>query len=148
MGSIAFAELNMELEAIKIILAWITALNIVLLSVIYPLRKYATKRKLTKAHPICRCNHFLRKVHVPLGLLTIPLTFLHCRFSSQKLGLNMGTICLAFLFLLLLTYVLKRQLKSKWIFLHRIFTGLLWVVLLAHIVIDTERIRQFLLKLF
>lgn len=148
MGGVAPVGLDMELETIKIILAWITALNIVLLSIIYPLRKYVAKRKFVKAHPLCRLNRFLRKIHIPLGVLTIPLTFLHCRLSSYKLGLNMGTICLVFLLLLLTTYVLRKPLKGKWMFLHRFFTGLLWIVLLMHIVLDTERIRIFILELF
>lgn len=133
---------------IDTIIAWVTMLGIFLLSIIYPLRKYCTSRKLPVSHLLCRINRFLRKIHKPLGVLIIPITFLHCRFSTQKLGLNFGTLCLVLLVILLFTYLLRKVLKGRWMKLHRAFTTALWIIVTIHIVFDTERISELIMKYF
>lgn len=137
----------MPYEIIRIVIAWITAAGIMLLSVIYPMRIYGQKHRLRPEHPISKVNKCLRRIHKPLGVMIIPITFLHCRFSSQKLGLNMGTFLLVMLVLLLLTYLFRKPLKGRWMKLHRGFTVLLWLLLIAHILIDTERINNLIIGL-
>ncbi|MDD3140768.1 MAG: hypothetical protein PHX08_17605 [Lachnospiraceae bacterium] len=138
----------MSYEIARIIIAWITAIGIMLLSIIYPMRIYVQKYRLRPEHPISKANKFLRKIHKPLGVVIIPFTFLHCRFSSQKMGFNMGTFLLVLLALLLLNYSCRKLLRSKWIKLHRGLTVLLWSLLIAHILIDTKRINSFIAGLF
>lgn len=130
-------------DILPIVIAWIIATGVFLLSVIYPMRIYI-KHKLQVNHPISKANKFLRKIHKPLGVVIIPLTFLHCRFSSQKLGLNIGTALLFILVLLLLSYFFRKLLKSKWMGLHRSLTLALWVLLIVHIIFDTERINDYM----
>ena len=133
---------------IEIVIAWLDAAGILLLSVIYPLRLYCQKKKLRPTHPVYRLNRSLRTIHKPLGILIIMLTFFHCRLSSQKLGPNMGTALLILLVLLLLTYAFRKFLKGKWMAMHRWLTAALWFLLIAHIIIDTERINTFMMKPF
>lgn len=137
----------MEFEWIKISVAWLTALVMMLLSVIYPMRLYCQKKKHSPEHRLFKINRCLRKIHKPLGIVVIPLTFLHCRFSAQSLGMNMGTILLILLFLLLFTYVFRAVLKGKWMLLHRSLTIILWVVTTTHILWDTKRMNDFMSQL-
>lgn len=122
-------------DTLNLILAWLPALCVSLLSVIYPLRIICKKRQLPPSNLLCRINGFLRKIHKHLGMLVILFAFIHCRVSSQKLGLNSGTLCLIVLVLLALTYLFRKSLKRSWLLLHRWLTVLLLVVIVLHILI-------------
>lgn len=125
----------MFFDFLNLFFAWLPAVLILLLSVIYPLRLYIRRKQLPPNNLIFKVNKLLRKVHKKLGVLAIALTFLHCRISSQKLGMNTGTICLVFLIFLWCTYIFRKQLKRKWIVLHRLITVALVLTLIAHILI-------------
>lgn len=125
----------MFFDFLNLFFAWLPAVLILLLSVIYPLRLYIRRKQLPPNNLIFKVNKLLRKVHKELGVLAIALTFLHCRISSQKLGMNIGTICLVFLIFLWCTYIFRKQLKRKWIVLHRLITVALVLTLIAHILI-------------
>lgn len=125
----------MFFDILNLFFAWLPAVLILLLSVIYPLRLYIRRKQLPSNNLIFKVNKLLRKIHKELGVLAIALTFLHCRISSQKLGMNTGTICLVFLILLWCTYIFRKQLKRKWIVLHRLITATLVLTLIAHILI-------------
>lgn len=125
----------MFFDFLNLFFAWLPAVLILLLSVIYPLRLYIRRKQLPPNNLIFKVNKLLRKVHKELGVLAIALTFLHCRISSQKLGMNIGTICLVFLIFLWCTYIFRKQLKRKWIVLHRLITVTLVLTLIAHILI-------------
>lgn len=125
----------MFFDFLNLFFAWLPAVLILLLSVIYPLRLYIRRKQLQPNNLIFKVNKLLRKVHKGLGVLAIALTFLHCRISSQKLGMNIGTICLVLLILLWCTYFLRKKLKMKWIVSHRYLTFILILVLIAHILI-------------
>lgn len=125
----------MFFDFLNLFFAWLPSVLILLLSVIYPLRLYIKRKQLPPKNLIFKVNKLLRKVHKKLGVLAIALTFLHCRFSSQKLGINIGTICLVLLILLWCTYIFRKQLKRKWIVLHRLITVSLVLTLIAHILI-------------
>lgn len=125
----------MFFDFLNLFFAWLPAVLILLLSVIYPLRLYIRRKQLPPNNLIFKVNKLLRKIHKVLGVLAIALTFLHCRISSQKLGMNIGTICLVFLIFLWCTYIFRKQLKRKWIVLHRLITATLVLTLIAHILI-------------
>lgn len=125
----------MFFDFLNLFFAWLPAVLILLLSVIYPLRLYIRQKQLPPNNLIFKVNKLLSKVHKELGVLAIALTFLHCRISSQKLGMNIGTICLVFLIFLWCTYIFRKQLKRKWIVLHRLITVTLVLTLIAHILI-------------
>lgn len=122
-------------DFINLFFAWILMVLIFLLVIIYPLRLCNRHKRPSSFDLISRTNRFLRKVHKELGIVAIILTFLHCRVSSQKLGINTGTICLLLLLLLWCTYLLRKQLRKQWIILHRLLTVCLVVTLIAHILI-------------
>lgn len=106
--------------------AWISTVFILLLLILYPLKIYF---KTTKARFI------LNKIHKPLGIIVIPLIFFHCRFSSQNIALNTGTICLFIVILLFFTYIFRKKLKKFWIKFHRILAIILLITLFSHIYI-------------
>lgn len=133
---------------IEAIIAWLMAAGVLLASVIYPLRRICAARRLPTSHPLCRVYHALRTLHKPLGVCMIPLTFLHCRLSSQKLGINLGTLCLLLLVTLFITYAIRKLLKGRWLRLHRALTATLWMLITLHIFIDTERIREYFMVYF
>lgn len=119
----------------NMVLAWIPAVFLFLLMVIYPLRLYIRYSKQTKINFCFKVNRFLRKIHKVLGILTIGFTFLHCRISSQKLGFNTGTICLVLLIFIACTYFFRKYFKKKWMAFHRYLTVILVITLIAHILI-------------
>lgn len=125
----------MRFEFTNLFFAWLPAICILLLTIIYPIRIFYNHKRLLKTSMIFKANKYLRKIHKQLGILTIIFTFIHCRISSQKLGLNIGTICLSFLLILLATYIFRKQLKKYWISIHRLVTVLLIIILVLHILL-------------
>lgn len=134
------------MEGFNLILAWTITLILFLLSIIYPLRKFCRKRKLNSKHPLRKLDRILRILHEPLGILVIALTFLHCKLSEQKLGVNLGTICLFLLIILFAQYIFRAKLKSSWLKHHRQTTLILWGVTFFHIIVDTERIQRIVMN--
>lgn len=126
---------GLMIERLNIFFAWLLSVCILGLSIIYPLRLYCHKKKLNTTSCIYRANKFLRKIHKFLGIVVIWMTLLHCRLSSQHFGMNTGTICLFISLLILCTYLFRKRFKSKWLLLHRNLTGLLWLLIIAHIVL-------------
>ena len=122
-------------DFMTVLLAWLPAIFIIALSIIYPLRLYCQWKSLPQSSPLVRANRFLRKIHKEMGITVIFLTLLHCRTSSQKLGANIGTFCLILLFLLWFSYLLRKQLKKNWIILHRILTAILFSLLVLHVLV-------------
>lgn len=125
-------EENCMKEILNIFFAWLVSICVLGLSIIYPLRLYCQKKKLNTNSFICRINRFFRRIHKSLGIAVIFITLLHCRFSSQHFGLNTGTICFWILLLILCTYLFRKNLKRKWILLHRELTALLWLLIILH----------------
>lgn len=125
----------MYYDYLNLSLAWILMVLILLLVIIYPLRLCNRYKQLSSFKFFLKANKILRKVHKELGILAIIFTFLHCRISSQKLGINTGTICLLLLMFLWCSYLLRKQLKKQWIILHRFLTVCLVITLIAHILI-------------
>lgn len=122
---------------ISIRFAWI---SIVLL--IFTALKYITRRSGNYS-----INYFFRKYHICAGILMIITSFLHGIFSgndimtsfediqiaSKFFTLNLGTLCFIVTLFLWLTYLLRRQLKKRWMIFHRGLTVLLILLTVLHI---------------
>ena len=117
--------------------AWI---SIALL--IFTALKYITRRSGNYS-----INSFFRKYHIWAGLLMIitgfphgifagneiTTTFEYMRIASKFFTLNLGTACFIVTLLLWLTYLLRRQLKKRWMIFHRGLTVLLILLTVLHI---------------
>ena len=119
---------------LNMILLWFVTLCIVLLSLNYPVRKYCQRRCPASRDISYKGYRFLRKSHRVLGILTIILTFLHCRLSSAGPGMNIGKISFLILLLMFIIHLFRNTMKKKWIILHRMLAVLLWVTIIVHIV--------------
>lgn len=133
MSSFIIRGVNCMKEILNIFFAWLLSTFILVLSIIYPLRLYCQKKKLNTNSFIYRINRFFRRIHKSLGIAVIFITLLHCRLSSQHFGLNTGTICFLISLLILCTYF-RKNLRRKWILLHRELTVLLWLLIILHII--------------
>ena len=117
--------------------AWI---SIALL--IFTALKYITRRSGNYS-----INSFFRKYHIGAGLLMIITGFLHGIFSGNEITttfedmqiaskfftLNLGTVCFIVTLFLWITYLLRRQLKKRWMIFHRGLTVLLILLTALHI---------------
>lgn len=119
----------------SIILGYILTFCFLLLSILYPVRLYCQKHKLTQTSKLYNFKEFLHNIHKPLGIASVVLTTLHCIISSQHPALNSGTLCLILVLLILFTYLLRKILKRKWLKYHRILTAILWFTILTHIIL-------------
>ena len=119
---------------LNMILPWFVTLCIVLLSLNYPVRKYCQRHCPASRDISYKGYRFLRKSHRVLGILTIILTFLHCRLSSAGPGMNIGKISFLILHALSQSHLFRNTMKKKWIILHRMLAVLLWVTIIVHIV--------------
>lgn len=84
-------------------------------------------------------NGGLRAVHKPMGFAVIATGLMHGIFLIVKhpnaiIGNVFGALLVAAIVLLAVTYILRKKLKSKWFLLHRIFSILVAVLLIVHIV--------------
>lgn len=125
------------------ILAWLSAIFTVLLAL-----KYITR--ISRHHQL---NCLFRKSHKQLGVLMIITALLHGVLASNKetttlfdmqfmpklFTLNLGTICLFVSLLLALTYMFRKKLKKRWMFLHRVLTVILLILLVLHVHEEIER---------
>lgn len=85
-------------------------------------------------------NLLLRKTHIPFGIAAIVLGAVHGLFflieHPQKIaGNSTGIVLWALTCFLALTYVLRKKLKAKWFFLHRLLSVLFILLLIVHIVV-------------
>lgn len=92
-------------------------------------------------------NKFFHKIHIPFGVLMLITGILHgilagnpssatlsdFTFAPVLFTLNWGTACLVLMVGLALTYLLRKQLKKKWMIAHRVLTVALIAVLVLHI---------------
>ncbi len=128
------------------ILAWLAAIFTVLLALKYIARK-SKKRQV---------NRLFSKFHKHLGILMITTGLLHgvlagnqkttnlfdMQFMAKLFTLNLGTVCLFVALLLALTYMFRKKLKKRWMFLHRVLTVILLVLLVLHVHEEIERQHQ------
>lgn len=76
----------------------------------------------------------LRKIHIPVGAATILLGLYHAIYASIKHGfsLNWGTAAMIFFLLGFLSWVFRKQLKRRWIVLHRFTTLIATMCMMIH----------------
>lgn len=97
------------------------------------------KHELPKDHPLPTPNYYLHKWHKLLAVLLVGFTFLHYRFSSQKLGLNWRTCRLIIIVLLFFNFIHVKKRKKSWTKGHRILTVVFCAVLLRLIIVISIR---------
>lgn len=117
--------------------AWI---SIALL--IFTALKYVTRRRGTAS-----INRFFRKYHILAGILMIITSFLHGIFAGNEITttfkdmqiaskfftVNLGTACFVVTLLLWFTYLLRKQLKKRWMIFHKGLTVLLILLIVVHV---------------
>lgn len=119
---------------ISMILAWCAVVCVCLTAVRYLVRISKNQR----------WNRLFHKLHIPTGLLALGFGLAHGLLAGNFPGskvllgpvlftLNWGSLCFVLLFLLLLSYLLRKQLKKAWMPIHRVLTVLLVAVLAVHL---------------
>lgn len=117
--------------------AWISIALLIFISLKYIARKSGKQS----------INKFFKKYHILTGILMIITVSMHgifagneitttiedIRIASKFFTLNLGTICFVIILALLSTYLLRRQLKKKWIIFHQGLTVLLLILVVLHI---------------
>ena len=63
----------------------------------------------------------------------ITTTFKDMQIASKFFTLNLGTACFIVTLFLWLTYLLRRQLKKRWMIFHRGLTALLILLTVLHV---------------
>jgi len=119
-----------------IVLARINLVIIILLSVIYILRKIIQKNFDKTGGFINTLNRLLRQYHKTMGVFAIILGLVHGLLSSDNVfTLNLGTCSWLFLVLLGASWYYKLKLKRKgWMYYHQILAVLFISTLFFHIV--------------
>jgi len=116
---------------LNIIFAWIATLSVLLLSIVYILRKISWKNK---EGSLFKWNQKLRKYHKEIGMVAIFSSVVHGFYSSFKiLSWNKGTFAWLLIILLGLGYMVRRNLKGKWAKSHRLMALMVWILLVLHI---------------
>lgn len=119
-----------------IVLARINLIIVILLSVIYILRKIVQKNFNKTEGVINTLNSFLRQYHKTMGIFAIIVGLVHGLLSSDDIfTLNLGTCSWFFLVLLGASWYYKSKLKRKsWMHYHRILVILFISTLFFHVV--------------
>ena len=84
-----------------------SAVLVLLLELLYPLRRLARKQEPKEGGALAIAYKVLRKVHIAIGILVIPVVFCHCSLATRAAGRQslFGAALLVLLLLLALTYV-------------------------------------------
>jgi hypothetical protein len=122
----------------NLILSWLSSVLVVLLMIIWPLRILCTKSSYKENRAMKSVWRVLRKIHVPLGIVTTVIVFLHCRLAEEVTGGSslVGGILLICMLALCLTWTLKRVLKRYWMILHKAITVIMFAALVFHSFIE------------
>lgn len=119
---------------LSMILAWCAVVCVCLTAVRYLVR--------IGKNP--KWNRLFHKLHIPTGLLALGFGLAHGLLAGNLPGgrvflapvlltFNWGSLCFVWMLLLLLSYLLRKQLKKVWMPVHRGLTVLLLVVLAVHL---------------
>lgn len=116
---------------LNIIFAWIAALSVLLLSIVYILRKMSFNNK---EGTLFKWNQKLRKYHKEIGMIAIFSSVVHGFYSSFKIiSWNKGTFAWLLIILLGLGYMVRKNLKGTWAKSHRLMALMVWILLVLHI---------------
>lgn len=127
-------------------IAWFAVIFTVLLAMKYIVR-------ISRNRPL---NRLFSKSHKHLGILMITTGLLHgvmagnekttnlfdMQLMTKLFTLNLGTACFFVALLLALTYMFRKKLKKRWMFLHRLLTVILLVLIVLHVHDEIERQHQ------
>lgn len=104
-----------------------------MLSIIFVYRKIGKKQ--SPDSRINRWNKKLRKKHISLGITLVIVAGFHTVWASMKHGwyLSWGKVAFVVMIFLLLSYLLRKKLKGKWIVIHRILTVIFIVSIVMHL---------------
>lgn len=105
-----------------------------MLSIIFIYRKIGKRQN--PDSKINKWNKKLRKKHIPLGIALVIIAGFHTVWASMKHGwyLSWGKVAFVVLILLILSYLLRKKLKGRWIIIHRIFTVVFIFSIVMHLV--------------
>lgn len=116
----------------SVVLAWVATISVILLSVIYILRKVSGKNKDSFLYKI---NRRLRKQHKVIGVTALVSSLLHGLYSSLPiLSGNKGTFAFVAIILLGLSFMFIKKLKGKWAKSHRALAALTCILVVLHVV--------------
>ena len=112
----------------------LSAVLVLLLELLYPLRKLVQKQKLKEGGALVTAYKILRKIHIAMGILVIPVVFCHCSLATRAAGRQslFGALLLVLLLLLALTCFLRKPLGKRWKPLHQWLAALLMGITLYH----------------
>ena len=122
---------------INVVTAWVTVILMVLLLLIYGLRRLIQKGNVPKVSWVRMLNKKLRKPHKFLGIMALFTGFVHGYFSSVAiLSTNKGTILWLLFGLLGLIYMMRKSIKIglPWIKVHRLVAVATVVFLCLHLI--------------
>lgn len=118
--------------------SWVSASMVLVLLFLYPIRKLVEKRRARPISTLTAAYQMLRKTHVAMGVLIIPVVYCHCRISARATGERslFGVILLPLLLLLVATYFLRKPLGPYWKCLHQILAAILMIITVYHSFIE------------
>jgi DMSO/TMAO reductase YedYZ heme-binding membrane subunit len=128
------------------IFAWLATVFTILLALKY-ITRISRNRKL---------NRLFSKSHKPLGILMLTTGLLHgvlagnekttnlfdMQLMTKLFTFNLGTVCFLVALLLALTYMFRKKLKKRWMFLHRVLTVILLILLVLHVEEEIDHQHQ------
>lgn len=119
---------------IHVLLSSLSMTLLLLLAMNYPLRKICAKYHLTKEHPLKKAHQWLQKQHKLLGFASIAVVLAHCHIAEQTTGSQsaIGHGLILLLILLALTWLLRKFLKKRWMFIHRTLAVILLILSICH----------------
>lgn len=120
------------------VLSWLSAGLVLILVLLYPARKLVQRRKPAPGSPLAFIYKFLRKTHLAVGVLIIPVVYVHCRLAARESGVRsmLGVILMVLLILLAATYFFRKPLGKHWKRLHQLLAAILIIITMYHSFIE------------
>lgn len=117
--------------------AWISTVCVFFLCVTFPVR-ILLKNKFSKSFFLKSVNSFLRKIHKPLGIVTIIIVFIHCRISFESTGLRsfIGVVLLLLLLIITFSYFIRKIISGVWLKVHQALSLILVLISIYHIFLE------------
>ena len=122
----------------NILFACSSTLFALLLLLLYPARKLAAREAKEENGTPKAVYKALRIIHPAIGVLTIPVVFIHCRIAAQAAGESsgLGAVLLILLILLAVSYCLRKPLGRHWKKVHQVLAALFMLLTLCHVVLE------------
>ncbi|NLG04172.1 MAG: hypothetical protein GX567_10140 [Clostridia bacterium] len=119
-------------------MSWFSAFLIFILLILFPVRKLVTLKKCKKGETLTTVYLVLKKIHCAIGILAIPVIFIHCSIASRMTDIRSGAgaLLLILTILLALSRAFKKVLGTKWKLVHQILAAATFVLLIYHCFIE------------